>query len=357
MTRNLLNNNKGSLLVLTVGFALIFTMLGLAALYAAGLQNQMAEKLKASNQAFWLAEAGIESTRTNLPATPEIDSPSELGNGNYTITSFQQISSSKWQVTARGSVNSFANLNDTSSVQERNIQAQVALVKDSGITDAIVYEGPQLKCKTSSTGTASTENCAIIVDGTIKPMSNGLDLNTIFPGLTEDNLSSAAAASTGAQYDYTTYTSNEDHPIKGVTVIDLTTAGASQRFPTITINTDYVQGTPFVYIEAYNPLDPNHLTFTPTIKIEGSKPFTGLLWVNVKQKATVTQKSGFQGTMFLEGDTNNISQVGIEESDVESDPSKKIKYDKIKIDDAVSNLADVWYSGGFHGEITDWKEI
>ena len=43
-----MKNNKGSILVLTVCFILVFTMLGLAVIYMAGAQNEAAEKRKFS---------------------------------------------------------------------------------------------------------------------------------------------------------------------------------------------------------------------------------------------------------------------------------------------------------------------
>jgi len=53
-------NNKGSILAITIGFALVFTIFGLSAIYLSGLQGETAERQIASTQAFWLAEAGIQ---------------------------------------------------------------------------------------------------------------------------------------------------------------------------------------------------------------------------------------------------------------------------------------------------------
>ncbi len=55
-----MNNRRGSILVVTLGFVLIFILLGLGAIYLGTVQNEAAEKRTASTKAFWLAEAGIQ---------------------------------------------------------------------------------------------------------------------------------------------------------------------------------------------------------------------------------------------------------------------------------------------------------
>ncbi len=61
-----IKNNRGSIMIITMGFVLVFTMLGLGSLHHAGLQNEMAEKLKFSNQAYWRAEAGIQKAISRI---------------------------------------------------------------------------------------------------------------------------------------------------------------------------------------------------------------------------------------------------------------------------------------------------
>jgi hypothetical protein len=53
-------NSKGSILAITVGFALVFTMLGIASIYTGTLQSVTQEKQILSQKAFWLAEAGLQ---------------------------------------------------------------------------------------------------------------------------------------------------------------------------------------------------------------------------------------------------------------------------------------------------------
>jgi hypothetical protein len=87
-------NNKGSILVVTLGFIVIATLLGFAAINHAGQQNFMAERLKFSTQAFWLADAGTEKAKTRLQqSSPQSISrydtnyPAPLGDGKYDVYS------------------------------------------------------------------------------------------------------------------------------------------------------------------------------------------------------------------------------------------------------------------------------
>jgi hypothetical protein len=60
------NGNEGSILIMTLAFVLIFTLLGFGAIYFASLQHELASKEQMSAQAFWLADAGIERAKTHF---------------------------------------------------------------------------------------------------------------------------------------------------------------------------------------------------------------------------------------------------------------------------------------------------
>ncbi len=78
---------KGSVLAITVGFSLVFTMLGLASIYMSGLQSETQEKQILSQQAFWLAEAGINRSLAASSVEPQPIPTSPLGNngGVYSV--------------------------------------------------------------------------------------------------------------------------------------------------------------------------------------------------------------------------------------------------------------------------------
>ena len=58
-----MKNQRGSILVVTLGFILVFTMFGLGSMYLSTVQNEGAEKRTASTKAFWLADAGIQKAK------------------------------------------------------------------------------------------------------------------------------------------------------------------------------------------------------------------------------------------------------------------------------------------------------
>lgn len=76
-----MRNSKGSILAITVGFALVFTMLGIASIYMAGLQSETQEKQILSHQAFWLAEAGVNKAIALWPDIGYISTPEYLPSG------------------------------------------------------------------------------------------------------------------------------------------------------------------------------------------------------------------------------------------------------------------------------------
>jgi len=68
-------NNRGTILPITLGFALVFTMLGTASLYMSTLQSEAQEKQVLSQKAFWLAEAGLIQYLHNWSLDPKVPPP------------------------------------------------------------------------------------------------------------------------------------------------------------------------------------------------------------------------------------------------------------------------------------------
>lgn len=62
----MINNENGSILVVTLAFVLVFTLLGFGSLHHVFVQNEIAEKEKASAKAFWLADGIAERTFARL---------------------------------------------------------------------------------------------------------------------------------------------------------------------------------------------------------------------------------------------------------------------------------------------------
>jgi Tfp pilus assembly protein PilX len=77
-----MRNTKGSILAITVGFALVFTMLGVASIHMSTLQNETQTKQILSQKAFWLAEAGAAHASSELRRRIETDLRAAVENDN-----------------------------------------------------------------------------------------------------------------------------------------------------------------------------------------------------------------------------------------------------------------------------------
>jgi len=79
-------DNRGSILIMTLTFIFVFSLLGVGTIYHATCQNEDSEKLRASMQAFWLADGGIEYARRSIPAVVN-ENDTSLGQGFYQVQS------------------------------------------------------------------------------------------------------------------------------------------------------------------------------------------------------------------------------------------------------------------------------
>jgi hypothetical protein len=66
-------SKKGSILVITMGFALVFTLFGVSAIYLSSLQSEAQEKMILGSQAFWLAEGGTAHALSALKSKIRLD--------------------------------------------------------------------------------------------------------------------------------------------------------------------------------------------------------------------------------------------------------------------------------------------
>lgn len=100
-----MRNSKGSILAITVGFMLIFSMLGIASMNISTQQSDTQEKQILSQKAFWLAEAGIQRAFAHLLInTNTFTLTGNLGEGSYVVSS-TPLSSVRWQLDSTGTVN------------------------------------------------------------------------------------------------------------------------------------------------------------------------------------------------------------------------------------------------------------
>lgn len=125
-----MSREKGSVLIVTMGFVVAFTLLGMAALHYAIVQNEATEVQKASMEAFWLADGAVEKARAEFPSlvtreqlavhlTNDQDQP--LDNKFYDFLSRKKIEPDGYERLFRYEVLAYGSVNG----QERYIRAEL----------------------------------------------------------------------------------------------------------------------------------------------------------------------------------------------------------------------------------------
>lgn len=90
-----MRNKHGSVLVITLGFVVAFTLLGMASLHYAMVQNEETERQKASMEAFWLADGAVEKAKALPSLIPKTEPPIYLNNkqGETDVNRFYDVHS------------------------------------------------------------------------------------------------------------------------------------------------------------------------------------------------------------------------------------------------------------------------
>jgi len=96
---------RGSMLIIVLGFMVIFTSLGLGYIHLAGVQNEMADKQLSSLEAFWLADGMVERARKKLP-NELLNDVESIDNFHFynVVTEKDPDLENTWKVTSRGIV-------------------------------------------------------------------------------------------------------------------------------------------------------------------------------------------------------------------------------------------------------------
>ncbi len=274
---------NGSVLVVTLGFILVFTLLGVSSFHHAGSENDAAEKRKLSMAAFWLADAGVERAKNKLMKTPPVMMPAanaseSLGQGEYDVFSIVDpgctVCTERWRVHSQGIVGN----------QKRTIEAIVA---EHDITDVLTTEGPIKNFDDCPMG-------SVLVDCDLVKENKDISLESII-GASKADLMGAAT------HTYINPANAEDvNPIEGITVIYLTENNHS-----LNITTDNQTSPAFVLI------DTTQVTAhpTPNITIAGTGDFIGVIWII--GNAHFEGDTAISGAVFVEcGSTSQTQLLG-----------------------------------------------
>ena len=291
----MMNNERGSTLVLTLGIVIFFILMGLASINFAMLHNELTEKERSSAAAFWLAEAGVEKALSKLPTLiPETDPAVTVGDGTYDVTSAPDPAcphcTNRWVVSSQGVVNN----------QTRHIKAVVA--KGAGYVEDVLdakdhvknYENcppasVDISCEDPADCPPTSERCALW-NALAQEYDTDLSFDTVFHGaLTKQDIITSA---TGLS---STYENPENgFEIKDATYVKLTGTNP----PTLDLSkANQTAASSFLLIDA--SLVPAGVT--TKVKLAGNMSFNGIIWIVGNTQFSMTGTSLIKGAVFVEG--------------------------------------------------------
>ena len=354
-----MNNQKGSILVITSGFVLIFTMLGLASIYMATVHNEDAEKLNTSAQALWIADSGIEVGKTKVPPSgvPTGTPPTYPSySDNFGITCNDSVVCQdylahmeklinpatgtyyvhRWKTISAGTVKK--GLSNTQNTRTRTIEAVIS----EFVINAITTDG-------TVNGDCGPQGSAEII-GSCEANVEDLTLQNYFNINYSNNHSgviSITNAKTGAPYSFHSYTDSDyDKSTSGGLPVDYT------GLTVITINNsqgamaNQINKSPQI---VNTPAQPGLLIVdcaasVPTCyQATGNIVWNGIIWIigNVDMTGT----PDINGSLFVRNGLLDIHQSG----------NNSVEYREDIIDTLLTQLG-----GGTSLKvpaIVSWKEI
>jgi len=279
-----MKKEKGVILVLTVTFMLVFTLLGLAAMQFAGFQAQGTGNKIASTKAFWIAEAGIQRAVTHLlKGTGNFTLIDIIDQDNYSVTanvtSSPALTPVRWQVDSTGTV-----IRYPFSIKKR----------------ILIKYGPAEMDTIQTTGGLTIGGSATVEDP--KEQNVTFDFETIF-GMSMDAMYGIKT------YYYADKDFDNKAVVNGITFIDIS-AGKTVNIPSSTW-----QGSGLLIVRTLDKkgkvvVDPD--TVDPkdlgTLRIQGGT-FNGILWV-VGKLEMASGNPVINGSVFVNCGKNQTTVLG-----------------------------------------------
>ncbi len=336
-----MKNENGSILVVSVGAILIFTILGLGSVKMAASQNQMAEEQRASTQAFWLAEAGLEKGRYFLLKSPSVfisesDLPQNMGNGTYDVSSGNDPDCptciDRWFIRSLGSVLTGQQISAAQINNKRTIEAIIARYD---IKNAITSHGTINDDCTANGSATITGTCEQNAEFTFEGVFNGTSA--------ADFLSEAQA---DGLYYLDPNNSGDVDPISDITWVDLIVKNK------LVINTDNME-LDLVADPSGNTVKAAILIVDttqvqsmqpPQVHIDGNLVFRGIIWII--GEAEIKGTSDIMGAVFVDGDP-------VLDTKVTGDAD--ITFDPIAVDETIDGFGLSIFPG--EPAIVSWNEL
>jgi len=209
-------NKRGVALIISFMVIAVLVILGSATISSSMSERFISQRYTESNQAFWLAEAGVASALLQLKADPAnlgSISAASLGKGEYSVDAIV-AEGPNLRITAHGFIPSQA-----APRAERRI---TVLVQSSG--GGAIPKPDLIDYAIDTTGTLNIKGSAKTVPVGSSHQGSSLDFEDVF-GMTKDAAKALAikAASEGKGYFYTNPGTNQG-PVSGITWIELTSS-------------------------------------------------------------------------------------------------------------------------------------
>ena len=314
-------------MIVTLGFIVVFTLLGVAVMHLAGAQNDVAVKQSFSTEAFWLADGVVERIRNKIMAQadlPAVNTPVVIDSEHFYQISQLSLSpgySHRWDAVTQGTVHG----------QLRTIKA---IISEFHVIDALVATG------SINAGCAPDGSAEIL--GTCR-QDPSITLLNVF-GLTYNNdhvnPPTLSYGATNIPVDYSYTGSNYGNQVySGVAVI---TSSSTVHNTSGNEITNTAADPVFLIIDCSCP--PSNPTCNPPndcYKSTANNPLHGIVWVigNVDMQGTPE----INGALFVQN--GNLSG--------QLNGNNLIEYDESVINTVLSNIG-----GGILKEpaIVSWKE-
>ena len=317
-----IRNQSGTVLVVTMGFVTVFTLLGMASIHHAMSEHKAVEARKASMQAFWLADGAVERARAELPLTRDFGvnpiSVSNHSKGAYDFdTNLSDGRKYEWKVQAYGKVRG----------EQRNI---VAYVSNKNLPDYAVTSNKVLSALPS-----------FLTEGEVAHKPD-LDIEKTF-GVPQGQTYKSIC--TDGVVEITV--GSEDIPadaIKNVACLDINT-----NDELITIPEQKSEST-ILIIDATKA---NEKSEFPT-NIDFAGDINGIVYVVGETTIGIYEDTQINGSVFLEGNSSILALKKVGGVDHEGD----IQFDGELVDkaSALSKYADfLKQTAGL--TVKNWKEV
>jgi hypothetical protein len=346
-----MKSEKGSILMVTVAFIIVFTLFGISSIYHAGLQNSAAEKRRASEQAFWLADAAIEMAKVRLQREPpEIILPTDLtavplGDGTYDVYSEELYAcppdattdcSTKppeckcidsWTAQSEAVVT-----NPGQGPQRRAIEVNIARYD---IKNAITAHGTVNDDCTPAGSAEINGTCEQEVDFTFE---------SVFNGTSKEDFEGQAIADGFKYIDPSN--AGDVNPIENVTFVEMIVNHhinldtANMPLDLVLDPTGNTVKAAFIIIDL-SALPPSPL---PQVHVDGNLDFRGIIWII--GYAQIKGTSDIAGTVFVDDDPPGDAKVSGDAT---------VTYDKDAINQAMDGVGLDIFPG--KPAIASWKEI